>query len=101
MSNAKDRAASLRKRDTPAEPEPEPAKPELTASQKPVRQTVDITTRRHAQFAAWRMETALALGRNRLSVQDALAAMVDAVLFDETVARRVRVQLERPEPDDS
>lgn len=101
MSNAKDRAASLRKRDTPAEPEPEPAKPEPTTSQKPVRQTVDITARRHAQFAAWRMETALQLGRTRLSTQDALKALIDAVLVDETVARRVRVHLERPEPDDS
>lgn len=101
MSTAKDRAASLRKRDAPAEPEPE-VKPEAPAdTATTVRQTVDITTRRHAQFAAWRMETALALGRNRLSVQDALAALVDAVLFDETVARHVRVQLERPEAEGS
>ena len=58
------------------------------------RQTVDLTFERHQEFARWRLSTALALGRNRLTTQDALAALVDCVLDDETVARRVQRRLE-------
>jgi hypothetical protein len=61
---------------------------------KDVRQTVDLPHSRHLAFAAWRMETAVQLGRTRLTTQDALTAMVEAVLADEVVARRVRVFIE-------
>jgi hypothetical protein len=61
---------------------------------KDVRQTVDLPHARHLAFAAWRMETAVALGRSRLTTQDALTAMVETVLADEVVARRVRAFIE-------
>jgi hypothetical protein len=40
------------------------------------------------------METAVQLGRSRLTTQAALTAMVEVLLTDETVSRRVRAFLE-------
>jgi hypothetical protein len=92
MSTARDRAAQLRKRDQPAvEPEPAPAPPVRPAK---VRQTVDLTGDQHAALAAWRLDTALQLGRTRLTTQDVLAAAVAVLLDDDTVARRIRAHLE-------
>lgn len=96
MSTARDRAARIAKRDTPAAEETGPA-PEIRAQADPrkkVRQTVDLTHQRHMELAAWRMETALALGRTRITTQEVLAAAVEAILRDPTVARHVRAQLE-------
>lgn len=97
MSTAKQRAEALRKRDTPqpAAEQPDPAIRAKADPQKKVRQTVDLTHQRHVELAAWRMETALALGRTRITTQDVLRAAVDAILRDPTVARHVRAQLER------
>lgn len=94
MSSARDRAAQLRKRDQPETeetPKQRPAPPQRT---RPVRQTVDLAPDRHAELAAWRLDTALQLGRTRLTTQDVLSAAVEALLEDETVARRVRARLE-------
>jgi hypothetical protein len=93
MSNARDRAAALRKRDAP-EPEPEKPVTPPPAPPKKVRQTFDLPGARHQELAAWKLETALALGRSQLSVQDILSAMVDVLLTDDIVARRVRARLE-------
>ena len=92
MSSARQRASALRRRDQP-EPEPERSETPREAPDK-VRQTVDLTYAQHAGLAAWRMETALALGRTRLTTQDTLVAAVRAILADPTVARRVRAVLE-------
>ena len=61
-----------------------------------VRWTVDLPHPRHLAFAAWPMETAVQLGRSRHTTQDALTAMVEIVLTDEVVSRRVRAFLEDP-----
>lgn len=81
--------------DPPTESEPTPAvEPPPASPPKPVRQTVDLPHARHLAFAAWRMETAVQLGRSRLTTQDALAAVVEVLLTDEMVSRRVRAFLE-------
>ncbi len=96
MTSARDRAAALRKRDAPPPPaeEEKPTTPPRAPRTRPVRQTVDLAPHRHHELAAWRMETALALGKSRLTTQDVLSAAVDVLLDDPTVARRVRARLE-------
>lgn len=102
MTSARDRAAALRKRDAPppaAEPEVPTERERLQeirdqADARKVRQTVDLTRARHQALAVWRLETAVALGRTRLTTQDVLAAAVDLLLDDPTVARRIRAHLE-------
>ncbi|MEU7817041.1 hypothetical protein [Pseudonocardia sp. NPDC049154] len=101
MSNARDRVRSLRARDVkpgeddsgPAET-PDPKIRERSDPNRRVRQTVDLSEQRHKELAAWRMETALALGVTRVTTQDVLAAAVNAILRDPTVARHVRAQIE-------
>lgn len=99
MSTAEDlrrRAASIQARDRPATT-PAAAAAAPAALPAAVRQTVDITGEQHQALNAWKLETALALGRSRpLTTQDALAAMVAVLLDDESVARRVRARLESP-----
>src|SRR4051794_29521760 len=99
MTSARDRAAALRKRDVPAaapaEPEPAPAARRVADPDRKVRQTVDLTHRRHLDLARWRNETAAELEIARLSTQEVLAVLVDLVLEDEQVARRLRRRLEQ------
>lgn len=89
-----DRAAALRAavQADATPPPPAPVAP-APATGKPVRQTVDLLTADHLRFAAWRMETAVSLGRSRLTTQDALAGLVALLLEDETVARRARTKI--------
>jgi len=96
VTSARDRAAALRKRDAP-EPavEETPAPATRPAPTKKVRQTVDLPGERHQALATWRLETAVALGRTRLTTQDVLSAMVDVLLDDPGTARRVRARLEQ------
>ncbi len=65
-----------------------------------VRQTVDLTGRRHQDLARWKLEAALALGRSaaEVSTQAVLAAAVEALLEDERVGRAVRLRLEQVQP---
>lgn len=105
MSSARDRARSLRDR-AAAAAEAESARAEAAPAVRPaedagrkVRQTVDLTLDRHKQLGAWRLDTALALGRTRLTTQDVLSAAVDVLLTDESVARRVRHRLEEIEEE--
>lgn len=99
MSDARSRARSLRERSAKA------AEAESAASEKAqtrptpeanrkVRQTVDLVPEKHQALAAWRLDTALALARTRLTTQDVLRAAVDVVLADDATARRVRIRLE-------
>lgn len=87
------RAGRIQARDRPApveQPAPEPA-PVRT---RPVRQTFDLSPDQHRALAAWRLETAVQLGRTGLSQQELMAAVVTVLLEDDTVARRVRAHLE-------
>lgn len=96
MSRAEElraRGSAIQARDRPAVVE-EPAAPPAPARTRPVRQTVDLSPGRHTELATWRLDTALQLGRTRLTTQDVLAAAIDALLEDDVVARRVRARLE-------
>lgn len=68
------------------------APPERT---EPVRQTVDISPADHARLTTAKVETMLALGRTRLSVQALLVALIEEYLDDDALQRRVRLRLER------
>lgn len=99
MSDARSRARSLRNRsETAAAAETAAAEKARTRpaadSDRKVRQTVDLTQDNHKALATWRLDTAVALGRTRLTTQDVLRAAVDVLLADEATARRVRIRLE-------
>ena len=93
---AAERAAQMRRRAEREQPAAEEvaAQAERPARPAKVRQTVDLTRERHEEFARWRLTTALALDQTRLTTQDALAALVDVLLDDEQVQRRVHRRLE-------
>lgn len=106
MSDARSRAQSLRARSAKAaeaesarDETPAPATRPTDTAGKKVRQTVDLTIDRHKGLGAWRLDTALALGRTRLTTQDVLAAAVDVLLTDEQMQRRVRFRLEEIEQE--
>jgi hypothetical protein len=70
---------------------------ELGASsppRKPVRSTVDLPAGQHARLRAWCGETAVELGRARVTTQDVLRALVDLLLADKTLALAIRDELE-------
>lgn len=99
MSDARSRARSLRNRsekaaaaDTAAA-EKVRTRPAADSARK-VRQTVDLTQDNHKALATWRLDTAVTLGRTRLTTQDVLRAAIDVLLADEATARRVRIRLE-------
>lgn len=62
---------------------------------KPVRCTVDIPAGRFARVKAWQGETAVQLGRSRVTNQDLLETLVERLLTDETLARKIRDDLRR------
>lgn len=62
---------------------------------KAVRQTVDLTASQHATLVAWCGETARQLDRARVTKQDVLATLVQRLLTDETLARKVRADLRK------
>ena len=98
MSRAADlraRAAAIQARDHPAPVEaPAPAAP-ADVRTDPVRQTFDVPPEEHLRLAHWRLDAALQLGRKSVSAQALYEAMATVLLEDETVARRVRLHLER------
>lgn len=98
MSQAAARIAAIQERDrAAAAPAPEPDHPPVRIAgggrTRPVRQTVDLSPDQYAALASWRIDTALAVGRTRITTQEVLATTVAALLDDETVARRVRARL--------
>ncbi len=99
MSDARSRVRSLRGRSEKAAAAESAAAEKVQTRPAPdsgrkVRQTVDLTQDNHKALATWRLDTAVALGRTRLTTQDVLRAAVDVLLADEATARRVRIRLE-------
>lgn len=64
-----------------------------TPHAKPIRSTVDLAPARHAALKAWCGETAVEIGRSRVTTQDVLRALVGRLLTDETLARKIRADL--------
>ena len=99
MSDARSRAQSLRNRSEKAAAAETAAAEKVRTrpaadSDRKVRQTVDLTQDNHKALATWRLDTAVTLGRTRLTTQDVLRAAIDVLLADEATARRVRIRLE-------
>ena len=61
---------------------------------KAVRKTVDLPPARYAALTEWCSETALQLGVARVTGQDVFNALVARLLTDETLARRIRADLD-------
>jgi hypothetical protein len=62
---------------------------------KPIRNTVDLPPVKHAELKSWCGETAVMVGRSRVTTQDVLRALVGRLLTDETLARKVRDDLRK------
>lgn len=69
---------------------------ELTRDAKDhkVRRTVDLSRQRHLALAQWCTETASELGCAKVTSQDVLSALVARLLTDETLARKIRADLQ-------
>lgn len=65
-----------------------------TARTKRVRRTVDLPVARHHALKEWCQTTAVQLGVADVSGQDVLNALVARLLTDETLARKIRADLE-------
>jgi hypothetical protein len=88
----REKAARLQQRQTETA-EDRPARPAPTAAAvhtKPVRSTVDLPPVQHAALKSWCGETAVEIGRSRVTTQDVLRALVARLLTDETLARKIR-----------
>lgn len=86
-SSRRSASAPPRERDMPAS--------QSSVRVKPVRATVDIPPGRFAQLKAWQGETAVQLGRSRVTNQDVFGAMLSRLLTDETFARKIRDDLRK------
>jgi hypothetical protein len=64
-----------------------------TERTRKVRKTVDLAPARHHALKTWLDETAIELGRATVTSQDVLDALVGRLLTDETLARKIRVDL--------
>ncbi len=64
---------------------------------KPVRSTLDLSPARHRAFQQWLNESAVQLGRSRLTKQQVLDALVGRLLTDETLSRLILADLRETE----
>ena len=69
----------------------ETAPPEGLA--RPVRITYDAPPTRYRAFDEWRRDAAFALGRPRVTLQEALDALVSRLVTDEALSRRITEDL--------
>lgn len=92
MSSAEDVRARAARITDHREPRAGSARRKLAA--KPVRSTVDLPAGQHARLRAWCGETAVELGRARVTSQEVLRALVDLLLTDETLALAIRDELD-------
>lgn len=60
---------------------------------KPVRVTLDLSPARHRDFQSWLNESAVRLGKARVTKQDALNALVGRLLTDDTLAKLILADL--------
>lgn len=60
---------------------------------KPIRSTVDLPPTRHHELKSWCDETAIHLGRARVTTQDVMRTLVARLLEDETLSRKIRADL--------
>ena len=65
-----------------------------TARTKRVRRTVDLPVARHHALREWCANTAIQLGVAQVTGQDVMNALVARLLRDETLARKIRQDLE-------
>jgi hypothetical protein len=87
-------AAELEPRDTVTSQDRERHLAPAAPKAKPVRSTVDLAPMQHARLKAWCQETAIEIGRTRVTTQDLVRTMVDRLLTDETLARKIRADLQ-------
>lgn len=60
---------------------------------KRVRSTIDLSPMRHAALKTWCNETAVEIGKTRVTTQDVMQALVARLLTNETFSRQVRDDL--------
>lgn len=60
---------------------------------KPVRSTLDLPPATHRDLQAWLGESAVRLGRARVTKQDVLEALVKRLLTDETLTKLILADL--------
>jgi hypothetical protein len=98
MSTAAERlaekAARLKNKPAPAAPAGVPVPGVHT---KQIRNTVDLSPTDHAALRAWCGETAVMLGRSRVTTQDVLRAMVARLLTDDQLSRAIQADISAPE----
>jgi hypothetical protein len=71
-----------------------PGSPLRKLATKPIRSTVDLPAGEHARVRAWRGETAVKLGRARVTTHDVQKALVHLLMTDETLALAIRDELD-------
>jgi hypothetical protein len=71
---------------------PAPGGPAARA--KPVHMSVDIPPELHLQLTAWTRDQMIALNLTRLTISDAIRAMIRVTIDDDATAAAVRAQME-------
>ncbi|MFD4676998.1 hypothetical protein ACFWNN_45295 [Lentzea sp. NPDC058450] len=93
-------AAAKEQQERKTAPKPTPAESTLAVDRehlglhtKPIRSTVDLPPVQHHGLKDWCSETAVMIGKTRVTTQDVVRAMVARLLTDETFARSIRADL--------
>lgn len=60
---------------------------------KPVRRSVDLSPSAHAELTEWCAKTAAEIGVRRVTGQDVMRALVDRLLVDDALSRRIRADI--------